>query len=287
MKGIVLAGGSGTRLYPATKVISKQLLPVADKPMIYYPLSLFLQAGIREVLLISTPRDLPQYEELLGDGRAFGMQLSYMVQPTPGGLAQAFTLGEEFLAGEPCCLILGDNVFYGQSLTDEMREATKLTEGGIIFGYQVKDPERYGVVEFSEDDTVLSIEEKPAHPKSHYAIPGLYFFDGNVVEAAKAAQPSARGEIEITEVHNYYLRQGKLKVKRLGRGVAWLDTCTYESLLEASNFINTIQNRQGLQVACLEEIAYEQGFITADMVRARAEEIGKTEYGKYLANLVG
>jgi glucose-1-phosphate thymidylyltransferase len=286
MKGIVLAGGQATRLYPATQVISKQLLPVADKPMIYYPLSTLLQAGIRDILLISTPRDLPMYKELLGDGSHFGITLTYIEQPTPGGLAQAFILGEEFLAGEPCCLILGDNIFYGESLIQEIQAGAKLTEGGLIFGYRVKDPERYGVVDFDQTGKVLSIEEKPEHPKSHYAITGLYFFDGQVAQIAKTVKPSARGEVEITSVQNAYLEQGTLKVKMLGRGVAWLDTGTYESLLEASNFITTIQNRQGLQVGCLEEIAYQMDFLTKDQVLQRAQKMGKTEYGKYLSDMI-
>jgi glucose-1-phosphate thymidylyltransferase len=285
MKGILLAGGSATRLYPATQVVSKQLLPVGDKPMVYYPLSVLLQAGIRDILVISTPRDLPQYMELLGDGSQFGLNLQYKVQPKPEGLAQAFILAEDFINGEPCCLILGDNVFYGEGLAEEMRQATKLKEGGIIFGYRVSDPERYGVVEFDDQGKVLSIEEKPEHPKSHYAIPGIYFFDGSVAEIAKQVKPSPRGELEITEVHNAYLRKGELTVRLLGRGVAWLDTGTYESWLEASNFIVTIQKRQGLQVGCLEEIAYQLGYITSDQVREQGKKIGKTDYGKYLLDL--
>jgi glucose-1-phosphate thymidylyltransferase len=285
MKGILLAGGSATRLYPATQVVSKQLLPVGDKPMVYYPLSVLLQPGIRDILVISTPRDLPQYMELLGDGSQFGLNLQYKVQPKPEGLAQAFILAEDFINGEPCCLILGDNVFYGEGLAEEMRQATKLKEGGIIFGYRVSDPERYGVVEFDDQGKVLSIEEKPEHPKSHYAIPGIYFFDGSVAEIAKQVKPSPRGELEITEVHNAYLRKGELTVRLLGRGVAWLDTGTYESWLEASNFIVTIQKRQGLQVGCLEEIAYQLGYITSDQVREQGKKIGKTDYGKYLLDL--
>lgn len=286
MKGIILAGGSATRLYPATQVISKQLLPVGDKPMIYYPISVLMWAGIREILIISTPRDLPSYEALLGDGSAFGVRFSYMVQPKPGGLAQAFTLGEEFINGEPCCLILGDNVFYGQGLADLVRESAKLTTGGHVFGYRVSDPERYGVVEFDENGKVLSIEEKPEKPKSNYAIPGLYFFDGRVSEIAKEVQPSARGEVEITSIHNYYLERGELTVDMLGQGIAWLDTGTYDSMLDASNFIMTVQKRQGLQVGCLEEIAYQLGYISKEEVLAQAEKIGKTDYGKYLRNLV-
>lgn len=285
MKGIILAGGSGTRLYPATQVISKQLLPVGDKPMIYYPLATLLGAGIQDVLIISTPRDLPLYRDLLGDGAQFGMNLSYKEQPTPNGLAQAYVLAEAFIDGKPNCLVLGDNVFYGESFSEDVRQAATLTEGGIIFGYRVSDPERYGVVEFDQQGNVLSIEEKPKKPKSHFAIPGLYFYDGDVAAVAKAAKPSARGEYEITEVHNAYLKAGKLKVQLLGRGLAWLDTGTYESWLDASNFIMTIQHRQGLQVACLEEIAFEQGFITADQVRERGEQIEKTAYGRYLLDL--
>jgi glucose-1-phosphate thymidylyltransferase len=285
MKGILLAGGSATRLYPATQVISKQLLPVGDKPMVYYPLSVLLQAGIREVLVISTPRDLPMYEELLGTGEQFGMKLSYKVQPKPEGLAQAYLLAEEFLDGSPSCLILGDNVFYGQGMAEEMKEAAKLKEGGIIFGYHVSDPERYGVVEFNDDGKVISIEEKPLKPKSHTAIVGIYFFDGTAPEVAKKVKASARGELEITEVQNHYLKKGQLSVRKLGRGVAWLDTGTYESWLDASNFIITLQKRQGLQVGCLEEIAFEQGFITAAQVREQGEKIAKTEYGKYLLDL--
>jgi len=285
MKGLILAGGSGTRLYPATQVVSKQLLPVADKPMIYYPLSTLLKAGIQDVLLISTPRDLPLYAELLGDGSQFGLNLEYKVQPEPNGLAHAYILGESFIDNQPNCLILGDNIFYGETFDTQIVHSAKLTEGGEIFGYRVSDPGRYGVVEFDDEGKVLSIEEKPEKPKSHYAIPGLYFFDGDVAVAAKAGKPSARGELEITEVHNAYLKAGKLKVKLMKRGVAWLDTGTYESLGDASNFILTLQNRQGLQVACLEEIAYERGFITAEQVEAQGKLMGKTAYGKYLLAL--
>lgn len=286
MKGLILAGGSGTRLYPTTKVVSKQLFPVGNKPMIYYPVSILMLAGIREILIISTPHDLPMYRELLGDGSTFGLKLSYMEQPKPEGLAQAFTLGKDFINGEPSCLVLGDNVLYGHGLPELLQEAAALTVGGVIFGYQVKDPERYGVVEFAEDGHVLSIEEKPAKPKSKYAIPGIYFYDGQASEIAANVTPSERGELEITSMHNAYLKQGNLKVQLLGRGIAWLDTGTYESLLEASLFIHTLQERQGLQVACLEEIAYENGWITADQVRAQGEEMAKTEYGQYLLNLV-
>lgn len=285
MKGIILAGGSGTRLYPATYVVSKQLLPVGDKPMIYYPLAVLMQAGIKEIMLISTPHDLPLYEKLLGNGSDLGISLTYTVQETPNGLAQAYILAEEFLAGQPSCLILGDNVFYGETIEKLAAEAAQLTEGGMIFGYRVSDPERYGVVDFDHDGNVLSIEEKPEKPKSNYAIPGLYFYDGRAPEFAKQAKPSERGEYEITEIHNAYLADGSLKVKLMGRGVAWLDTGTYESWHDASSFIMTIQKRQGTQVACLEEIAFRKGYITADQVRARGEAIGKTEYGKYLIAL--
>jgi glucose-1-phosphate thymidylyltransferase len=285
MKGVILAGGSATRLYPATQVISKQLLPVGDKPMIYYPLAILLQAGICDVLIISTPRDLPLYEELLGDGHQFGMNFSYKVQPTPNGLAQAYLLAEEFIDGKPNCLMLGDNVFYGPAFDRQVAKGAELTDGGIIFGYRVSDPERYGVVEFDTEGNVLSIQEKPRKPKSHYAIPGIYFYDGDVAAAAKHAKPSERGEYEITEIHNAYLRAGKLKVQLIDRGVAWLDTGTYESWLDGSNFIMTLQHRQGLQVACLEAIAYEKGLITREQVRVQGEKIGKTAYGRYLIDL--
>lgn len=286
MKGLILAGGSGTRLYPATRAVSKQLLPVGNKPMVYYPISILMQAGIREILIISTPEDLPQYQKLLGDGSTFGLQLSYIEQPKPEGLAQAFILGRDFIGGEPSCLVLGDNVLYGQGLPEMLQEAAKLTEGGVIFGYQVKDPERYGVVEFDEQGKVLSIVEKPTEPRSKYAIPGIYFYDGQASDIAATVTPSDRGELEITSIHNTYLEQGNLKVQLMGRGIAWLDTGTYESLLDASNFMRALQDRQGLQVACLEEIAYENGWITADVVRAQGESMAKTEYGQYLLNLL-
>lgn len=285
MKGLILAGGSGTRLYPTTKVVSKQLFPVGNKPMIYYPISILMLAGIREILIISTPHDLPSYRELLGDGSNFGLTFSYAEQPKPEGLAQAFTIGKDFIGGEPSCLVLGDNVLYGQGLPELLQEAATLTTGGVIFGYQVKDPERYGVVEFADDGHVLSIEEKPAQPKSKYAIPGIYFYDGQASTLAAQVTPSARGELEITSIHNAYLKQGNLKVQLLGRGIAWLDTGTYESLLDASVFMHTLQERQGIQVACLEEIAFNNGWMTAAQVRAQGESMAKTEYGRYLLEL--
>lgn len=280
-----MAGGGGTRLYPTTKVVSKQLFPVGNKPMIYYPISILMFAGIRDILIISTPHDLPMYRELLGDGSNFGLTLSYKEQPSPDGLAQAFTLGKEFINGEPSCLVLGDNVLYGNGLPEMLQEAAALKEGGVIFGYQVKDPERYGVVEFAEDGHVLSIEEKPTQPKSKYAIPGIYFYDGQASTIAAQVKPSARGEYEITSMHNAYLEQGKLKVQLMGRGIAWLDTGTYESLLDASVFVNALQERQGLQVACLEEIAFTNGWITAEKVREQGELMAKTEYGQYLLDI--
>lgn len=287
MKGIILAGGSATRLYPLSKAISKQIMPVYDKPMIYYPLSSLMLAGIREVLIISTPRDLPMFEELLGDGSRIGMKLQYKVQLVPNGLAQAFVLGTEFLNGEPGCLILGDNMFYGQGFRTMLREAVAQTErgdGACIFGYEVVDPRAYGVVEFDEDGKVLSLEEKPAQPKSNYAVPGLYFYDKTVCEKAANLQPSARGEYEITDLNKLYLNEGTLKVKLFGRGFAWLDTGNCDSLLEAGNFIATIQNRQGFYVACIEEIAWRNGWITTDQLRALGQEM-KTAYGRYLEHL--
>ncbi|MBQ0137362.1 MAG: glucose-1-phosphate thymidylyltransferase RfbA [Bacteroidales bacterium] len=287
MKGIILAGGSATRLYPLSKAISKQIMPVYDKPMIYYPLSSLMLAGNREVLIISTPRDLPMFEELLGDGSRIGMKLQYKVQLVPNGLAQAFVLGAEFLNGEPGCLILGDNMFYGQGFRTMLREAVAQTErgdGACIFGYEVVDPRAYGVVEFDEDGKVLSLEEKPAQPKSNYAVPGLYFYDKTVCEKAANLQPSARGEYEITDLNKLYLNEGTLKVKLFGRGFAWLDTGNCDSLLEAGNFIATIQNRQGFYVACIEEIAWRNGWITTDQLRALGQEM-KTAYGRYLEHL--
>ncbi|NLB65716.1 MAG: glucose-1-phosphate thymidylyltransferase RfbA [Lentisphaerae bacterium] len=282
MKGIVLAGGAGTRLYPITKVVSKQLLPVHDKPMIYYPLSVLMLAGIRQVLIISTPEDLPRYQALLGDGSALGLELTYAEQPKPEGLAQAFLIGSEFIAGEPVALILGDNIFYGMGLTGILRRAGQLTEGGLIFGYLVKDPQRYGVVEFDGAGRVLGIEEKPVQPKSHFAVPGLYFYDGTVSDVAATLKPSARGELEITDLNRKFLEQGRLRVELLGRGFAWLDTGTHESLLQASNFVQTIEERQGLKVACLEEIAFTAGWIDMAQLRRLGKAMGGNAYGQYL-----
>lgn len=285
MKGIILAGGSGTRLHPITNAISKQMLPVYDKPMIYYPLSVLMLAGIREILVISTPRDLPGFRNLLGDGNSLGMKFSYTEQPSPDGLAQAFILGEEFIGQSPVCMILGDNIFYGHGFGEALLETAKLQKGACVFGYYVNDPERYGVVEFNKNQKVLSIEEKPAKPKSNYAVTGLYFYDNTVVSKAKALKPSPRGELEITDLNRVYLDEGSLEIKLMGRGMAWLDTGTYESLLQAANFIATLEQRQGLKASCIEEIAYKRGFIDKNQLLALAEPLKNSQYGKYLFRL--
>jgi len=286
MKGIILAGGSGTRLYPLTRAVSKQLLPVYDKPMIYYPLSVLMLAGIREILIISTPHDLPDFRELFGDGSHLGLNISYAIQPRPEGLAQAFLIGKEFIGSDSVCLILGDNIFFGPGFSSIIKKAAALTEGGLIFGYLVKDPERYGVVEFDKDNQVVGIEEKPVKPKSRYAVPGLYFYDNEVVSIAEKIRPSARGELEITDINNEYLRRGKLSVQPLGRGFCWLDTGTHESLMQASNYVQTVQDRQGLKIACIEEIAYQLGYITLDQLKALARDMLKNQYGSYIVECV-
>lgn len=285
MKGIVLAGGSGTRLYPITKSISKQIIPVYDKPMIYYPVSILMLAGIREILVISTPQDISLYERLLGDGSDLGVELTYAVQPSPDGLAQAFIIGEDFIGDDSVCMILGDNIFYGFDFSRTLRDAAGLKEGAIVFGYYVNDPERYGVAEFDADGTVLSLEEKPEHPKSNYAVTGLYFYGNDVVKKAKSLKPSKRGELEITDLNRIYLEEGRLNMKLMGRGMAWLDTGTHDSLLEASNFIATIENRQGLKIACLEEIAYRNGYIDREKLLELAKPLSKNHYGEYLIKI--
>ena len=286
-KGIVLAGGSGTRLHPITKGVSKQLLPVYDKPMIYYPISVLMLAGIKELLIISTPEDIPCYQRLLGDGSDFGIEIEYAIQPNPNGLAQAFLIGEDFIGDSNVALILGDNIFYGQNFTANLKAATSKANGATIFGYHVKDPERFGVVDFDDSNKVISILEKPSKPKSNYAVTGLYFYDNDVIKIANTIKPSARGELEITDINNIYLNRGDLAVELLGRGFAWLDTGTHDSLIEAGQFVQTIEHRQGLKVACLEEIAFHQGWISKDQLLKQADALKKTNYGEYLAKVAG
>ena len=285
MKGIILAGGSGTRLYPITKSISKQIIPVFDKPMIYYPLSVLMLSGIQEILIISTPKDIKLYEDLLGDGSQFGLSISYEIQPSPDGLAQAFIIGEKFIGNDNVCLVLGDNIFFGYGFGKILEDAAKIQDGSIVFGYYVNDPERYGVAEFDKTGKVLSLEEKPETPKSNYAVTGLYFYSNDVVEKAKSLEPSARGELEITDLNRLFLNEGRLSVKLLGRGMAWLDTGTHESLLQASNYIATIEKRQGLKVACLEEIAFTKGYINKEQLLELAEPLKKNQYGQYLIKI--
>ncbi|KJF69044.1 glucose-1-phosphate thymidylyltransferase RfbA [Rhizobium nepotum] len=287
MKGIILAGGSGTRLHPMTAVLSKQLMPIYDKPMIFYPLSTLMLAGIRDILIISTPRDLPNFQTLLGDGSRFGISLTYAVQPTPDGLAQAFVIGADFIGSSPSCLILGDNIFYGHGISDMIKDAINGLDGATVFAYQVNDPERYGVVEFGNSRKAISIEEKPTVPKSDWAVTGLYFYDSDVIDIAANLKPSARGELEITDVNRIYLERGKLNVELMGRGYAWLDTGTPDSLLEAGEFVATLERRQGFKVSCPEEIAYRMGFISEDQLRKLAERYGKSSYGRYLFKLIG